>query len=270
MNSSLRFHHFLSGTGLTSGIAILIIASSALVFAQQPQQTATAQFVRSEPAAADSLSRSQPAIPDSSKSLSEVAPPARKPDSAALTLIPDGFVNQKLKRGESLSKLCAGDSLCQVIFMKVNRVDKRHIPVGKTVLLPIDVQKASRYVPVPELLANSRGEREIRIFLDRQYFGAYEKGRLLFWGPVSSGRKTYRTPPGKFFVNYKQRHKLSIKYDNAPMPFSINFYGGYFMHQQSLPGYPASHGCVRLLMTDAERLFNWVKPRDPVTVEAGA
>lgn len=183
-----------------------------------------------------------------------------------LSGIPQGFVSQKLKKGELLSKFCGQDSLCQIIYMKVNRTDRKHIPAGRTVLLPVDIQKASQYVPVPKLLTDSRGDREIRIFLVHQYFGAYEKGKLLFWGPVSSGRKSYATPAGRFFVNYKQRHKLSVKYDNAPMPYSINYYGGYFIHQQSLPGHPASHGCVRLLMTDAEKLFNWVRVRDAVTV----
>ncbi|NTW30948.1 MAG: L,D-transpeptidase, partial [Candidatus Moranbacteria bacterium] len=138
--------------------------------------------------------------------------------------------------------------------MKVNRVDKRHFPVGKTVLLPVNLEKAVQYTPIPEVLTDSRGEREIRVYLDCQYFGAYEKGKLVFWGPISSGGKGRGTPPGRYAVNYKERHKRSIKYDNAPMPYAINFYGGYFLHQQSLPGYPASHGCVRLLMTDAERL----------------
>ncbi|MBM3161918.1 MAG: L,D-transpeptidase [Chlorobi bacterium] len=204
---------------------------------------------------------------------SRISPPQGSPatppvsqSSAAANRVPEGFVSRKLEMGQSLSKLCAEDSLCQVLFMKVNRIDRRHIPAGKTVLLPVNTELASQYVPVPEQLTDSRGEREIRVFLSRQYFGAYQWGKLVFWGPISSGRKSYSTPPGKFFVNYKQRHKRSIKYDNAPMPYSINYYGGYFMHQQSLPGYPASHGCVRLLMTDAEKLFNWVRVRDAVTV----
>jgi lipoprotein-anchoring transpeptidase ErfK/SrfK len=190
-------------------------------------------------------------------------PSAAKKDSV---IIPEGFVVRKLRKGESLSKICENDSVCQVIFMKVNRVDQRHFPVGKRVLLPVEREKAEKYVPIPTTLTDSRGEREIRIYLSSQYFGAYEKGVLVFWGAVSTGKRTNATPPGKFVVNYKQRFKKSIKYDNAPMPYSINYNGGYFMHQQSLPGYPASHGCVRLLMSDAERLFTWAKLKDPVTV----
>ncbi|MCX6179798.1 MAG: L,D-transpeptidase [Chlorobiales bacterium] len=181
-------------------------------------------------------------------------------------MVPDGFIRKAIKKGDTLAKICNADSSCKVIFMKVNRLDNRHFPVGKNVLVPVDVNKAMLYVPVPKTLADSRGEREIRIFLGLQYFGAYENGQLFFWGPVSSGKKDKSTPPGKFFVNYKQRFKFSVKYENAPMPFSINYHNGYFIHQQSLPGYPASHGCVRLLPDDAERLFFWARLRDPVTV----
>ena len=180
--------------------------------------------------------------------------------------VPDGFVQKVIKKGETLAKICNVDSTARIIFMKVNRLDERHFPTGKVVLVPVDVNKALLYTPVPDTLADSRGAREIRIFIDLQYFGAYEGGKLLFWGPVSSGKKQKPTPPGKFFVNYKERFKRSLKYENAPMPFSINYNKGFFIHQQSLPGRPASHGCVRLLQVDAERLFFWSQRRDPVTV----
>ncbi len=187
-------------------------------------------------------------------------------DGNASLMIPDGFVRRVIKKGESLSVICSADSVCERLFMKVNRVDERHIRPGRTVLVPVDARKAELYLPVPRTLADSRGEREMRIFLVLQYFGAYEKGELLFWGPLSSGIKKRATPPGRFFVQYKERFKRSTKYENAPMPFSINYYKGYFVHQQSLPGYAASHGCVRLLGGDAERLFFWLQIRDPVTL----
>jgi len=192
--------------------------------------------------------------------------PVHTSDSSGISMVPDGFILRKIQKGETLSKICNADSSCRAIVIKVNRFDNRHFPVGKKVLVPVDIPKAKNYVPVPKTLADSRGEREVRIFLNLQYFGAYENGELLFWGPVSSGKKAKRTPPGKFFVNYKERTKHSLKYDNAPMPYSINYHDGFFMHQQSLPGYPASHGCVRLLPDDAKKLFFWSRLRDPVTL----
>lgn len=198
----------------------------------------------------------------------KTAPSPITVDSSAVVkpVIPDGFVKRVLKKGDTLSKLCNSDSTARIIFLKVNRLDERHFPLGKEVLVPVDVNKAILYSPVPATITDSRGGREIRIFLNPQYFGAYEQGKLIFWGPVSSGKKERATPPGKFFVNYKERFKRSLKYENAPMPFSINYYRGYFIHQQSLPGRPASHGCVRLLLVDAERLFFWLQRSDPVTL----
>ncbi len=187
-------------------------------------------------------------------------------DTSRVNLVPEGFVLLKAEKTSRLSNLCNKDTLCQLIFMKVNRSDRSTVRAGKTVLLPVDIDKALQYSPLPDKLSDARGEREIRVFLDRQYFGAYENGKLVFWGPVSSGSKSHPTPTGKFTVNFKQRYKRSIRYDNAPMPYSINFYYGFFIHQQSLPGYPASHGCIRLLMDDAKKLFNWVQNGDPVTV----
>ncbi len=198
----------------------------------------------------------------------KTAPSSITGDSSAVAkpAIPDGFVKRVLKKGETLAKICNSDSTARIIFLKVNRLDERHFPLGKEVLVPVDVNKAMLYSPVPATLADTRGGREIRIFLNPQYFGAYEQGKLIFWGPVSSGKKERATPPGKFFVNYKERFRRSLKYENAPMPFSINYYRGYFIHQQSLPGRPASHGCVRLLLVDAERLFSWLQRSDPVTL----
>ena len=251
---------------------LIFFLSVSPMSAAESGQTATRQFT-GEASFPDSARIGQAAsaaqelfAADSAKAVSGTDPAEKKSDPKTTQHVPEGFVLQKLKKPEALSYYCRKDSLCQSIYMKVNRIDRKLVPAGRAVLMPVDFQKAARYTPVPVLLTDGRGAREIRVFLSSQYFGAYEWGKLVFWGPVSSGRKSYPTLPGRFFVNYKQRHKRSIKYDNAPMPYSINYYGGYFMHQQSLPGYPASHGCVRLLMTDAEKLFNWVRVRDAVTI----
>ena len=195
-----------------------------------------------------------------------MASPAGNGSSEEIAVAPEGFDLRKLEKTDSLANLCRQDLACETIFMKVNRLDSRHISAGKSVLLPVDTEKAAEYIPIPQQISDSRSEREVRVFLNEQYFGAYENGNLLFWGPISSGTKSHPTWPGEFFVNYKQRHKRSIKYNNAPMPYSINYDGPYFIHQQSLPGYPASHGCVRLLEADAKRLFSWVRTGDAVTV----
>lgn len=76
--------------------------------------------------------------------------------------------------------------------------------------------------------------------------------------PISSGRKGYATPQGDFVVSHKHRHWRSTIY-HVPMPFYLRLSCRAFgLHAGHLPGYPASHGCIRLNKKDAEALFERV------------
>ena len=79
---------------------------------------------------------------------------------------------------------------------------------------------------------------------------------------VSTGRKGYRTPTGIYQPYRLAKMHYSRKYDNAPMPHSIFFNGGYAIHATDAInklGRPASHGCVRLHPKNARWLFQLVK-----------
>ena len=78
---------------------------------------------------------------------------------------------------------------------------------------------------------------------------------------VSTGRKGYRTPTGTFQPYLMKKMHYSSKYDNAPMPNSIFFHGGYAIHATEAVnnlGRPASHGCIRLHPQNARWLFKLV------------
>ena len=80
--------------------------------------------------------------------------------------------------------------------------------------------------------------------------------------PVSTARKGYYTPTGTYHPYSLQLMHYSKKYDNAPMPNSIFFFGGYAIHATPHTGNlgrPASHGCVRLSPHNASYLYNIVK-----------
>ena len=82
---------------------------------------------------------------------------------------------------------------------------------------------------------------------------------------VSTARKGYYTPTGTFHPYSLQLMHYSKKYDNAPMPHSIFFSGGYAIHATPHTGNlgrPASHGCVRLSPSNAATLYSIVK-QDP-------
>lgn len=79
---------------------------------------------------------------------------------------------------------------------------------------------------------------------------------------VSTGRKGYKTPTGRYGVERMYRKYRSIKYDGAPMPYSIFFHRGYAIHGTTdlkRLGRVASHGCVRLHPDNARLLFDLVK-----------
>ena len=78
---------------------------------------------------------------------------------------------------------------------------------------------------------------------------------------VSTGRKGFETPPGKFRPDYLDEMHLSNKYENAPMPYSVFFNDGIAVHgttELKHLGRPASHGCVRLDPANAEVFFRAV------------
>lgn len=87
-------------------------------------------------------------------------------------------------------------------------------------------------------------------------------GEVQYNWAVSSGKRGYRTPTGNYGPISMHRRYFSHKYDNAPMPYSIFFHGGYAIHGTShvnALGRPASHGCVRLSTEHAAMLFELVR-----------
>jgi lipoprotein-anchoring transpeptidase ErfK/SrfK len=79
---------------------------------------------------------------------------------------------------------------------------------------------------------------------------------------VSTGRQGFATPTGSYSVKRMARTYYSRKYDNAPMPYSVFFNGGFAIHGTShirQLGRPASHGCVRLAPGNAATLFALVQ-----------
>ncbi|MBF0256253.1 MAG: L,D-transpeptidase [Gammaproteobacteria bacterium] len=100
------------------------------------------------------------------------------------------------------------------------------------------------------------------IDLSDQEMKVYVDGDLEYTWKVSSGRGGYLTPNGTFKPQWLSRMHYSRKYDDAPMPYSVFFHGGYAVHGTtsiSRLGRPASHGCVRLHPDNAKTFFNLIK-----------
>ncbi|MFW5885386.1 MAG: L,D-transpeptidase family protein [Patescibacteria group bacterium] len=179
--------------------------------------------------------------------------------------VPENFRTYEVKKGDTLWNLAPQEHW--ELIEKVNKVDRYHLIPGRIILLP-ENEKAHLYSQLPEFVDNFQSvDKLFYVNLKKQCFGVYFFGKLQFWGPISSGKKGHETPTGWFKVLNKEVYRESIKYDYVPMPYSLRFYKGYFIHQQALPGKPASLGCVRLLEEDAKKVFSLFSKGDYIFIE---
>lgn len=119
-------------------------------------------------------------------------------------------------------------------------------------------------------VADIPAEGETRVIVDtlQQLFYVYRGDRLIGVATISSGKKGKETPLGLWTVLSKKKLGFSRKYDNAPMPYMQMYDSkGIAFHAGPNPGYPASHGCVRLPKPFAERLFGLTKVGTKVIIE---
>ena len=100
------------------------------------------------------------------------------------------------------------------------------------------------------------GDPRVVISISDQLVYLYRDDQLVAVSTTSTGTDKNPTPTGIFSVLAKKPFHRSIKYDNAPMPFMqrIDKYG-VALHGGHLPGYPASHGCIRLPGEFAKKLY---------------
>lgn len=103
----------------------------------------------------------------------------------------------------------------------------------------------------------SDGERlRLIISRDEQRMDVYRGAKLITSSPVSTGKKGYATPLGVYSILGKRRWHRSNIYSRAPMPFMQRLtWSGIALHEGRVPGYPASHGCIRLPKGFAVELF---------------
>jgi L,D-transpeptidase catalytic domain len=118
---------------------------------------------------------------------------------------------------------------------------------------PADL-KPGEFIWSPELVPDGPLVMVISIIEQRAYL--YRNGLLMGVSTVSTGKKGKETPTGVFTILQKNKDHKSSLYDDAPMPFMQRLtWDGIALHAGKLPGYPASHGCVRLPYEFARLLF---------------
>ena len=117
--------------------------------------------------------------------------------------------------------------------------------------------------------AASTGPLLLVIDLSAQRALLYRNGVPIAASTISTGRRGRATPRGVFTILQKEVVHRSRTYDDAPMPYMQRLtWKGVAMHAGHLPGYPASHGCIRLPQGFAKRLYAVTKIGTPVMITA--
>lgn len=125
--------------------------------------------------------------------------------------------------------------------------------------------KPGQFLWAPQIAP--QGPIVVVVSLDEQRAYAYRNGIAIGVSTISSGKPGNDTPTGVFTILQKNKDHRSNLYNNAPMPYMQRLtWDGIALHGGSLPGYPASHGCVRLPQAFAEKLFAITQRGDTVVV----
>lgn len=131
----------------------------------------------------------------------------------------------------------------------------QRVPIGSgSVVKTVTTLKAGQFVWAPQVAPE--GPMLLIVNLSTQRALLFRNGVPIGATTVSTGKTGHRTPTGVFTVLQKQIEHYSSKYDSAPMPYMQRLtWAGVALHAGKLPGYPASHGCIRLPAGFAQRLY---------------
>jgi hypothetical protein len=165
----------------------------------------------------------------------------------------------RLVSADQWGRFAALDSADRMTVLKLNRIDERHLH-HRTLVVPDSIGAELDYAPFPATVPALTGvPKFIAVSRRVQAFGAYEYGRLVRWGPTSTGKRDTPTDSGLVFTNWKSRRAVSTDDPSWILNWYFNLIAlkGVAFHQYELPGRPASHGCVRLLASDAEWIYHW-------------
>lgn len=208
--------------------------------------------------------------PDGTKKVAKPTKPTEPPPSPYYGI---GLCNNahyecvKVQSGETWEKLFPDEGQRDLV-QRVNRC-YNNLWAGKIIAVPRHLSHVTMLSlsPFPQKI-NGEHEKEIIVDQDKLAWGAYDaEGQLVKWGPIASGRdkcpdsnNICRTLTGLFRVFSKESKEcvsdvFPIGKGGAKMPYCMFFHKGFALHgSPDMPGYRASHGCVRMFVNDAKWL----------------
>lgn len=147
------------------------------------------------------------------------------------------------------------------IFLTLNRKEMRFMRVKDTLVIPDSIVEDIRaYSIFPEYYHSGKDlPKLVLVSAKYQCYAAYENGVLVRFAAANTGKEKTQTYPGRYALTWKDRLRRSSLDSNWILPFTWNFhrYAGSAFHQFEMPGYAASHSCIRQFMSDAKWLYNW-------------
>lgn len=166
-----------------------------------------------------------------------------------------------LESGKQWSKQHKVDNNIQRIVRAVNRADYKFLKSMDSIIVPSDsTAEIAFFLPFPINVPFINEVDKIIFFsYATQSFAAYENGDLKYTGATNMGRKKDTTPTGLFYTNWKAEETISTFNDEWELRWNFNIENklGVGFHEYELPGYPASHSCLRLQEADAKDLYSW-------------
>jgi len=170
----------------------------------------------------------------------------------------NGRLAPAMTRRSAIRRLLAGACLLSVAC-RVSESQARPARHGSSKGGPLRAEWQPERAPA--------GPVAIIVSLPRQAVFVYRNGIQIGASPCSTGKKGHETPTGVFTILQKAKEHHSNLYENAPMPHMERLtWGGIALHAGKLPGYPASHGCVRLPAEFAAKLYDVTQVGTPVII----
>jgi hypothetical protein len=196
-----------------------------------------------------------------SKTTRTTDPEEEKPKKTVEYKKPASSVSFHFEKTKEWLEANKRDSTKLDIVYAINRTDKANLAKMDSIVIASDFSgDLPYYLPFPIHISSLEEVEKVLLFsYPTQTFAAYENGELVYTGPTNMGRKKDPTPTGLFFTNWKAEQTTSTFNDEWDLKWNFNIENklGVGFHQYELPGYPASHSCLRLLEKDAKYLYKW-------------
>lgn len=223
------------------GIALATLSMAVLVQCKKDNEISGQATDQHFPTKKDSAIQAEP--PKPAIKYTSMIFPAKKKDSAMAAF------NKQFSEEE------------QYTILALNRLDSKNKWRADTLAIPDKIDHSLMlYSPFPTQIEVLKEVKKMVFFsYPIQAYALYENGKLIKWGPTSMGKKAAQTKRGLMFANWKKELAISTVNSSWKLPFNFNIHNtlGIGWHQYDLPGYPASHSCLRLLMNDAKFMYNW-------------